>query len=184
MAGLAMSIRNRLTTLGVLAGIVVLAADQASKWWVLNRLDLPELRQIVLLPVLNLTMVWNQGVTFGLLHGLGAWGHILLAGVALAVVVALGVWLRRAESRLVAVAIGAIAGGAIGNVIDRLRFGAVVDFIHVHAATPWGDVSWYVFNVADAAIVCGVAALIVDSQWPRKARNAAAEPLDHRTPQE
>ena len=146
---------------------MVLAADQASKWWVLNVLDLPELRQVVLLPVLNLTMVWNRGVTFGLLNGLGAWGHVMLAVVALAVVVALGFWLRRAESRMVAVAIGAIAGGAIGNVIDRVRFGAVVDFIHAHVDTPWGDLSWYVFNVADAAIVCGVAALILESQCCR-----------------
>ena len=89
------------------------------------------------------------------------------------VVAALGVWLRRAESRMAAIAIGAIVGGAIGNVIDRLRFGAVVDFIHAHVDTPWGEFSWYVFNVADAAIVCGVVALIIDSQWPRRAAPAA-----------
>jgi signal peptidase II len=68
----------------------------------------------------------------------------------------------------VAVALGAIAGGAVGNVVDRLRFGAVVDFIHAHVGTPWGDLSWYVFNVADAAIVCGVAALIIDSLTSRR----------------
>ena len=62
-----------------------------------------------------------------------------------------------------AVAIGAIAGGAVGNVIDRVRFGRVVDFIHAHVVTPWGDFSWYVFNVADAAIVCGVAVLVLES---------------------
>jgi signal peptidase II len=162
--------RPNLMPLGLIAGLLVLVADQASKWWVLNGLDLPDLRQVVLLPVLNLTMVWNRGVTFGLLNGLGSWGHVLLAGIALAVVVALGFWLRRAESRLVAVAIGAIAGGAIGNVIDRVRFGAVVDFIHAHVATPWGDYSWYVFNIADAAIVCGVAALILDSQLSKRRR--------------
>jgi signal peptidase II len=160
--------RANFMPLGLIAGLVVLVADQASKWWVLNGLDLPELRQVVLLPVLNLTMVRNTGVTFGLLNGLGAWGHLVLAGVALAVVVALGFWLRRAESRTVAVAIGAIAGGAIGNVIDRLRFGWVVDFIHAHVDTPWGDLSWYVFNVADAAIVCGVAALILEAQFSKR----------------
>ena len=95
-------------------------------------LDLPAGGQIVLAPVLNLAMVWNRGVTFGLLNGFGDWGHLLLAGVAICVVAALGVWLRRAETRLAAIALGAIAGGAIGNVIDRLRFGAVVDFIHAH----------------------------------------------------
>lgn len=154
---------------GLLTAVIVLAADQASKWWILNIADLPDVHQIVLLPVLNFTMVWNRGVTFGLFNGFGDWGHIALAAVSLGVVGALGVWLWRAQSRLVAIALGAIAGGAIGNVIDRLRFGAVVDFIHAHAATPWGDISWYVFNVGDAAIVCGVAALVFDSQWPRKA---------------
>jgi signal peptidase II len=159
---------------GLVAGLVVLAADQLSKWWVLNGLDLPALGQVVLLPVLNLTMVRNTGVTFGLLNGLGSWGHVLLTAVALAVVVALGFWLHRAENKVVAVAIGAIAGGAIGNVIDRVRFGWVVDFIHAHVDTPWGDYSWYVFNVADAAIVCGVAALILDSQLSKRRKDRSA----------
>ena len=166
--------RGSLMPLGLAAAVIVLAADQASKWWVLNKLDLESARQLVLLPVLNLTMVWNRGVTFGLLNGLGSWGHVLLTAVALSVVVALGFWLHRAESRMVAVAIGAIAGGAIGNVIDRLRYGAVVDFIHAHVATPWGDVSWYVFNVADAAIVCGVAALILDAQFGKRHQESSA----------
>ena len=158
--------RNCLTLLGLLAAAVVLVADQASKWWVLEVIHLPEVGQIVLLPVLNLTMVWNRGVTFGLLNGFGQWSSLALAGVALAVVAALGVWLRRAESTLVAVALGSISGGAISNVIDRLRFGAVVDFIHAHV----GGWSWYVFNLADAAIVCGVAALVLDSLLPRARR--------------
>jgi signal peptidase II len=162
--------RANLFPLGIVAGVLVLAADQFSKWWVLDVLHLPDLRQAVLLPVLNLTMVWNRGVTFGLLNGLGAWGHVVLATVALVVVVALFVWLRRAENKITAVAIGAIAGGAIGNVIDRVRYGAVIDFIHAHVDTPWGDVSWYVFNVADAAIVCGVAALILDAQLSKRRR--------------
>ena len=158
---------ERTTTLAP-SGLVTLAADQFSKWWVLYALDLPDVRQVTVLPVLNLTMVWNRGVTFGLLNGLGDWGHVVLAVVALAVVVALGFWLRKAETRLMAIAIGAIAGGAVGNVIDRARFGAVVDFIHAHVGTPWGDVSWYVFNVADAAIVCGVVALILESQFSKR----------------
>ena len=151
---------------GIIAGLLVLAADQASKYWVLHVLDLPDLRQLVLLPVLNLTMVWNRGVTFGLLNGFGDWGHIILAVLALAVVAALGFWLNRATSWLMAASIGAIAGGAIGNVIDRLRYGAVVDFIHAHL----GEWSWYVFNVADAAISAGVALLLVDGLLGENAR--------------
>ncbi len=160
---------HNLTMLGLIAALLVLVADQASKWWILEVLQLERLRQVVLLPVLNLTMVWNYGVTFGLLTGFGEWGPLILAAVALAVVMALMVWLHRAESRMVAVAIGAIAGGAVGNVIDRVRFGAVVDFLHAHIETRWGDFSWYVFNVADAAIVCGVATLVIDSLWSPKA---------------
>ena len=166
--------RPNLLPLGLLVGAIVLATDQLSKWWVLHGLDLPDLRQVVVLPVLNLTMVWNRGVTFGLLNGLGSWGHVLLAGIALGVVVALGFWLRQAESKVVGLAIGAIAGGAIGNVIDRVRFGAVVDFIHAHVQLGGQEWSWYVFNLADAAIVCGVAALVLDGLWPRGARSRAA----------
>jgi len=157
--------RNWLTLVGVIAGVVVLGADQLSKWWILHGLDLPEHGQIVLLPVLNFTMVWNRGVTFGLLNSFGPWGYLILSAVAVAIVIALGVWLRRAESAVVAVALGAVAGGALSNnLIDRLRYGAVVDFIHAHI----GDWSWYVFNVADAAIVCGVAALVLESQLGRR----------------
>jgi lipoprotein signal peptidase len=163
--------RNRLSCFGLLAGLIVLAADQASKWWVLHGIDLPAQQQIVLLPVLNLTFVRNTGVTFGLFHGSGPWGYLVLAAVALAVVVALGVWLRRAESALVAVSLGAIAGGAIGNVIDRLRFGWVVDFIDAHL----GAWHWYVFNVADAAIVCGVAALVLENLLPRHPQEEAGK---------
>jgi lipoprotein signal peptidase len=154
------------TGIGLLAGLLVLAADQGSKAWILYGLDLPALGRVQLLPVLNLTMVWNRGITFGLLNGAGAWSYLVLAAIALAVVAALYVWLRRAESRITAVALGAIGGGAVGNVIDRLRLGAVADFIDAHI----GAWHWYVFNVADAAIVCGVAALVIESQWPRKAQ--------------
>ncbi len=162
--------------LGLLCGGVVLVADQASKYWILNGLDLPALGSIALLPVLNFTMVWNHGVTFGMFNGLGRTGPLLLTLVAVVVVALLLAWMRRARTRLVAGALGAIAGGAIGNVIDRLRFGAVVDFIHAHAFG-W---SWYVFNVADAAIVCGVGVLLLDSLLDRRAATTDAPVPDRR----
>lgn len=157
---------------GALIAVAVLALDQASKYWVLHGLDLPERGMVRLLPVLNFTLVWNRGVTFGLLNGLGAWARPALIVVAIAVVAGLGLWLTRAESWRVAGALGAIAGGALGNVLDRLRFGAVVDFIHAHI----GSVSWYVFNVADAAIVIGVGLLLLDGiAAPARGESARGE---------
>lgn len=169
--------RDRHTRLGLAVALAVLAADQASKYWILNVLRLPELGQVRLLPVLDLTMVWNRGVTFGLLAGLGGWSSAVLGVLALCVVAALGWWLRRADSRLTAIALGCIAGGAVGNVIDRARFGAVVDFIRAHV----GAWSWPVFNLADAAIVCGVGALVIGSQWGRRTgENGAGELAESR----
>ncbi len=153
--------------LGLAVAVLLFAADQASKWWVLERLRLPDLRNVPLLelgPVgLDLSMVWNRGVTFGLLSGDGPWNHLILALLAGGIAVFLLRWLARAETRAVAVALGAVIGGAVGNVADRLRFGAVVDFVDAHA---WGW-HWYVFNIADAGIVCGVAALIADALFRR-----------------
>ena len=162
------------TLLGAGIAALVLAADQASKFAVLNILHLPEVGDIPLLPpVLDLAMVWNHGVTFGLLQS-SARGQILLGIVALAVVAGLALWLRRAETAIVASALGAIAGGALGNVVDRGRFGMVVDFIHVH----WGrfDPFPYVFNVGDSAIVVGVAVLLLDSVLGTSPRLQAKPP--------
>ena len=153
--------------LGLAVAGLLFAADQASKWWVLEVLRLPEARNVPTLALgpfgLDLSMVWNRGVTFGLLSGDGPWNHLVLALVAAGIAVFLLRWLARAETRMVAVALGAVIGGAVGNVVDRLRFGAVVDFVDAHA---WGW-HWYVFNIADAGIVCGVAALIADALFRR-----------------
>jgi lipoprotein signal peptidase len=149
---------------GLILALVILLADQASKWWILEIVDLDQVRQVVLTPFLNLTMVWNRGITFGLFSGGGPWNALILAAIAVVIVAVLLRWMARAETRLVALALGAVAGGAIGNVIDRLRFGAVVDFVDVHA---WGF-HWYVFNVADAAIVCGVGVLLADALFRRR----------------
>ncbi len=160
---------------GLVAALLVLAADQASKAWIVYGLLLPGRGSIRVSAVLNLTWVENRGITFGLLNGLGSLAPVLLTLVALGVVAALAVWLWRAERVLVAAALGAVAGGAIGNVIDRLRLGYVVDFIHAHV----GNLSWYVFNVADAAIVCGVAALVLDGMFGHKPETDRHDRRDH-----
>ena len=153
---------------GFLAAALVLGADQWSKYLVLNPLNLQDGHLLTVAPVLNLVLVWNHGITFGLFAGAGA--KVLLALVASAVVLALFTWMWRTQKWIVTVAVGAIAGGAIGNVIDRLRFGAVVDFLQAHVGAlyyPW------VFNVGDSAIVCGVVALMLENllQKPPVAAN-------------
>ncbi len=156
---------------GLLLAVLVLVLDQASKWAVLEVLRLEEVRHIPLLAAgpfgFDLTMVWNRGVTFGLLASDGAAGQAVLGFLALAIAGFLLRWMSRAETRVTALALGAVVGGAIGNVIDRLRFGGVVDFLDAHA---WGW-HWYVFNVADAAIVLGVATLLTDALFQPSRRS-------------
>ncbi len=166
--------RQRSRTLaGVAVAAATLAADQASKWAILHVLDLPTRGDVpVLPPALDFAMVWNHGVTFGLLQAGSVRGQVILAAVAIAVVAGLLVWLRSAETLPTAIAIGAIAGGALGNVADRARFGMVVDFIHVHWRG-W-DPFPFVFNVGDSAIVVGVAVLLLESVLPESFRSRRA----------
>ncbi|MBR2124615.1 MAG: signal peptidase II [Acetobacter sp.] len=145
--------------LGVIAFVLTLSADQLSKYWILYDIDLPARGSIRVLPFLNFTMVWNRAITFGMFGWLGHSGRFIFSGISLAVVCALWVWMYRTPYKLTALCVGTIAGGAIGNVIDRLCYGAVVDFLHAHAFG-W---SWYVFNVADSAIVCSVCILLVQN---------------------
>jgi signal peptidase II len=141
----------------VLAAVVVVL-DQASKAWILGPLDLPGHGQIDVLPIFRLSMVWNPGVSFGLLAAHGEFGRWLLVGFAMAVIMGLAFWARRASRLLTALAAGLIMGGAIGNnVIDRVRFGAVADFLDFSGL----GFKW-VFNVADSAISIGVALLLIE----------------------
>lgn len=154
---------------GLVLAAAILVLDQVSKWFMLRVLDLPEVRHIPLLAFgpfgFDLTMVWNRGVTFGLLQGDQPWHAWALAGFAAVIVGFLLRWMAKAETRRVALALGAIIGGAVGNMVDRFRFGAVADFFDAHAFG-W---HWYVFNVADAAIVLGVVVLAWDALFPPKA---------------
>jgi signal peptidase II len=151
------------------------ALDQLSKAWVLYGLDLPEQFRIpVLPPLLNFTMVWNSGVSFHLLATDNALGRTLLILFAVAVVGVLGWWARKADRRLTAVALGLVMGGALGNnLIDRIRFGRVADFIDVSQALPFFP---WVFNVADSAISIGVVLLLIDTLKPQPAAAGSAPP--------
>lgn len=137
----------------ILAGLIVVA-DQFTKWWVMVEVMQPP-RVIEVLPSLNIVMAWNTGVSFSMLRDTGPW---LLAGLAIAVSLGLLAWLVRLAEPLPAYGIGLVVGGAIGNVIDRFRFGAVFDFIDFYV----GDWHWPAFNLADSAISIGVALLLFD----------------------
>ena len=153
------------TRLGLYAYILaaaVVVIDQLSKFWVLNGLHLDLRGQIPVLPFFRLTMVMNQGVSFGLLRADSPVGRWLLVAAALTVVVFLIVWVRRTDRPLFATSIGLVIGGALGNnLIDRARIGQVVDFLDFSGLSfPW------VFNVADSAITIGVVLLLLDSFAP------------------
>jgi signal peptidase II len=136
----------------------VVALDQSVKAWLLGSFDLIDRGPIDVLPFFRLTSVWNPGVAFGLLRAHGDIGRWLLVGFALCVVIALGLWARRADRAIGAAAIGLIMGGAIGNnIVDRVRFGQVVDFLDFSGL----GFKW-VFNVADSAITVGIALLLVE----------------------
>ncbi|MGE5537403.1 MAG: signal peptidase II [Gemmatimonas sp.] len=137
---------------------IIVAADQATKRWMLANIFEPP-RRITLAPFLDFVPVWNRGITFGLFNTDGSAQPIVFTAVALVIVAVLLVWLRQVRRWWVAAAIGAVLGGALGNMADRLRFGAVVDFIDFHVAG-W---HWWAFNVADSAICVAVALLALDA---------------------
>jgi signal peptidase II len=156
---------------GFLTAAVTCALDQASKLWLLRvfRLDLKEV--VTIAPVLDLRLTWNAGISYGLLQQSGAGRWILLL-LTVGAVVLLGFWLAKAQSRLTALALGLIIGGALGNAIDRLAYGAVADFVLFHITTATFRFDWYVFNLADCAIVAGVGGLLYESFFGGRAAKA------------
>ena len=144
--------------LGVIVAVLVVVVDQLSKWWILDYFTTGTLT-VEVTPFFNIVLVMNRGMSFGLVPIEAWWGPWLFAGAATFIVALLAVWLARAERPLLALAIGLVIGGAVGNVIDRLRYGGVVDFLDFYL----GAYHWPAFNAADTAIVCGVAALIYAS---------------------
>ena len=148
---------------GLLAAIAVLALDQASKLWLLFVFDIGHRGAVSVTPFFDLVLAWNTGISYGWFQNEGATGQAILLAVKAVAVIVLAIWMARSQSRLATFALGLIIGGAIGNGIDRLLYGAVVDFAHFHLEISGIRYSWYVFNLADVAIVAGVAALLYDS---------------------
>jgi signal peptidase II len=149
----------RLTAIIIAVG---LALDQITKLWVLHGTRLPGGEWINVLPVLDFVLSWNRGISYGLFQqeeGLGRW---LLVAFTVVATIALTIWMLRSHARIAAIGLALIVSGAIGNLIDRVIYGAVVDFIYFHV----GGFSWYVFNLADTWIVAGVALLLYDSFRP------------------
>lgn len=149
---------------------LTMALDQLSKWWVLDVFELPYRGIVKVLPFFDLVMVWNRGVSFGMMNSGGDMGRWFLMGLSLSIVAVLVFWLRQVKSRLLVLAIGLIIGGAFGNLVDRVRFGAVVDFIQLHA----GGYAFYVFNIADSAISIGVALLLWDAIFAGEDKTASS----------
>ena len=152
---------------GVCAATFV--ADQAYKWWFLWAYQMVEGQRVRIAPFLDYAYVKNRGISYGLFSQGSMTGQYFLALFALAATVALGFWLTRlTENRVLAVSLGLIMGGALGNGLDRILHGGVVDYISLHAFGYY----WYVFNIADVAIVAGVIGLLYDSFWPSRAQRA------------
>ena len=143
--------------LGIGIAIAISALDQLTKLIVLNVVMTPP-QTIAITDFFNLVLVANRGISFGLLSSDSPWGQPLLIALALALSAMLVFWLRGADNRLLAGSIGLVLGGAVGNAIDRVNHGAVIDFLDFYL----GAYHWPAFNLADAAIVIGVAAIILE----------------------
>ncbi len=147
------------SALGAGTAFAAAAIDRLFKVWMIGVFDNSPVHKIMLAPFFDLVLVWNRGISYGLLKqesGAGRWALVAFSFIA---VLALAYWLANVHSRFSAIAIGLIIGGALGNAIDRVQFGAVADFFSFHI----GTFHWYIFNLADVAIVAGVGGLLFDS---------------------
>ena len=170
-----------LTRLGLIVALVTTIADQASKLAILYLLDFGAGAPVSIGPVLTLVLTWNTGISYGLFSQPGLLGQWLLFAVKAIAVVLLWLWLAQSTTRLAAVSLGLIIGGAVGNAIDRTAYhslfaaapaGAVADFVLFHVETSTWRFAWYVFNLADTAIVAGVAGLLYEWLVPTRAVKA------------
>ena len=155
--------RNSHLRSGVIAAVAVLALDQASKLWLLYGFGLAHRGVVKVTPFFDLVLAWNVGISFGWFQNDSQFAQISLMIIKAVAVIVLAIWMARSRTALATIALGLIIGGAIGNGIDRFAYGAVVDFALFHLQIGGNTYNWYVFNLADVAIVAGVAALLYDS---------------------
>jgi signal peptidase II len=154
---------GRLSALGFAVAAITCAVDQASKFWLLLDFDLANRSPFSLTPFIDLSLTFNTGISYGLFPQQGPVGPWALLAFKVVAVIFLWAWLTRATLRLTAVALGLIIGGAVGNAIDRLHWPGVMDFVLFHIETAAFTFRWYVFNLADVAIVAGVFGLLYES---------------------
>src|SRR3984893_18076638 len=144
------------------AAAAVLVLDQPSKLWLLFVFDIARRGAVQVTPFFDLVLAWNVGISFGWFQSESPAAQIILMVIKAVAVIVLAIWMARSRTLLATVALGLIIGGAIGNAIDRLAYGAVVDFALFHVEIGGNNPDWYVFTLADGAIVAGVAALLYD----------------------
>ena len=154
---------GRLSAFGLGVAAIACVVDQASKFWLVFGFDLQSRSPVELTPFVELLLTFNTGISYGLFPQQGAIGPWALLAFKVAAVIFLWAWLSRASSRLTAAALGLIIGGAVGNAIDRLHWPGVMDFVLFHIETATFSFRWYVFNLADVAIVAGVVGLLYES---------------------
>jgi signal peptidase II len=157
---------------GLIAAVAVLLLDQATKLWLLFVFDIARRGAVKVTPFFDLVLAWNTGISYGWFQTESAAGQAILLAIKATAVIILAIWMARSQTRLAAIALGLIIGGALGNAIDSVAYGAVVDFALFHVQIGEKDLSWYVFNLADTAIVAGVAALLYDSLFGEPAVKA------------
>jgi signal peptidase II len=157
---------------GLIAAVAALVIDQAAKLWLLHGFDIASRGAVAVTPFFDLVLAWNTGISYGWFQNEGPVGQAVLVGLKAAAVVILAIWMARSRARIATIGLGLIIGGAIGNAIDRLLYGAVVDYALFHVQIGGEMRSWYVFNLADVAIVAGVAGLLYDSFFSKDAVKA------------
>ena len=148
---------------GAIAAIATLVVDQASKLWLLYVFDIAHRGAVRVTPFFDLVLAWNVGISFGWFQTDNQLAQIALMVIKAVAVIVLAIWMARSHTWLATVALGLIIGGAVGNGVDRFLHDAVVDFALFHIDLSGKTFNWYVFNLADVAIVAGVAALLYDS---------------------